>query len=557
MVLEQPNYGNGLAARSLRPRMGTRRVMRTMRHQRLPSLAEIERPERQIRERLADELTRPLKLMPELMEDLVPVQTSAEDDSWLNDTLPQSRKKPDFPRNVLSEKSLEKRGEQATYGAKRPQKKPVSMPETVEHILPGHRLWPTVLRLSERIWKELPDSSIPGCDAPTPELVRSRCLDILRAEPLLAGHIADLYEAERVIGAVINETLGYGPLTVFMQDERVSEIMAVGARLLHIERDGDMQEVRPLFEDEAHLTRIVKNILRMAGCPMHGPIADVKLPDGSFANIVLPPGTVKGPTITIRKRRKATRELSDLVATGMLSQEMAEFLRASVQGRLNIVICGGIRSGRTTLLNALANCIPDDERIVTIEDVAELQLRQKQVIALEAFQNEGGPSQEQETVQRLIAHALRMRPQRIVVDECRGNETVDLLQSILTGYDGSLLTMYSNSATDCLDRLEMLWLVSELKLPISIIRTQLAHAIDLMVYVARLDGGSRKVMNIAEVQGFEGDTLKLQSIFSYEELDGEGTFEVAGFRPICLGKLQTRGIHLLDELFYHKEDEQD
>jgi pilus assembly protein CpaF len=276
----------------------------------------------------------------------------------------------------------------------------------------------------------------------------------------------------------------------------------------------------------------VGNVLRSAGRVFDPSIAitSARLPDGTFVNVVMPPRAVKGPAITLRKRRKSVPTLAELVGRGMLSQPMADFLQMCVRARQNIVICGGLRSGRTTLLNALAACIPDTERIVTLEDLAELQLPQKQVVSLEARVIEPGSAREHESMRDLLQCALRMRPERLIMGDCWNDEAGVLLSALHTGYDGSLFNIYANGLQDCLSRLEMMWLASRSSASLLVVREQLARAVNLIVYLAHLSDGPRKVMNIAEVIGVQGDRIKARTLFHYlEDSDGQGSFE-PGFR---------------------------
>jgi len=272
-------------------------------------------------------------------------------------------------------------------------------------------------------------------------------------------------------------------------------------------------------------------------------ITNARLPDGAFISIIMPPGAVKGPTLTMRKRSRHVLTLAELVKLEMLSEPMAEFLIECVEARLNIVICGGLRSGRTTLLNALAALIPAAERIVTIEDVAELQFEQKQVIALEArLIAPDAPGREHGNsagMRELLFNALRLRPERLVVGDCWNDEAGVLLSALHTGYAGSLFNMYANGLQDCLNRLEMMWLANRPATPLAVTREQVARVVDVVIYLARLSNGARKVMNIAEVIGAQDGRIKARSIFHYQEYgEGQGRFEPGGFVPTCLPELR-------------------
>jgi pilus assembly protein CpaF len=282
----------------------------------------------------------------------------------------------------------------------------------------------------------------------------------------------------------------------------------------------------------------------------------MRLPDGSLVNIVLPPSSVNGPTITIRKGSNKPFSIDDLVQLGTMSCEMGEFLRACVQARLNIVICGGINAGRTTLLNALSTSIPGDQRIATIEDVAELQLSQRHVVTLVSQLT--GPETASGTVSMrdLVVHALHIGSERIILGECHSGEVVELFQAMYNGYRGALMTLYANDLRDCLSRLETMYLAGSTTMPVKMIRTQIVTALDVIIHISHLRDGPRKILNIAEVQDANGDTIKLQSIFHYEDTSfdtkpGEvkGSFEPSGFSPTSLSKIEAIGIHLPREMF--------
>jgi pilus assembly protein CpaF len=303
--------------------------------------------------------------------------------------------------------------------------------------------------------------------------------------------------------------------------------------------------------------RIIENMLRRAGqhTEPHWPLVDVRLPDGAYASIIMPPHAVNGPTIAIRKYPKLPLRIDDLVQLGSMTQEIADFLSACVQGRLNIIVCGSNGSGRTTLLNALSSCIPASERIVTIEDMAELKLEQRYVVALESRQA-GTDSTGQVTARDLVAQALRMGAERIIVGECRGSEIVKLLQAMYSGYSGVLMTMYAQNLRDCLTRLEVICQAGHMNQPLTAIRAQIAGAVNVIVYISLLRDGSRKIMNVAEVRGIEDDTVKLQSIFYYQDtgIDAKtgnvkGIFRPSGFRPMFMPKLEAANIRLPREMF--------
>lgn len=349
------------------------------------------------------------------------------------------------------------------------------------------------------------------------EYVRVRVLDILRSEPKIAREVRDLSEGKLLLQSVLDEVCGYGPLAPLMQDDSIAEITVVGPRFAYVERNGMVEDIPCTFEDDRHMQRIIENMLRKAGRHMRNdwPIVDVRLPDSSLVNIVMPPSAVNGPTITIRKGSTKPLSIENLLHLGTLSQDMAEFLWASVQAHKNIVICGGVNSGRTTLLNALSAAISTDERIVTIEDVAELRLSQRHVVAMVA-QMASPDSTGGVTMRDLVRHALRMGTDRILLGECQGDEVVGLLKAMYNGHNGSLLTLFANDLRGCLTRMEAMYLASGSATPVTMIRNQIATAIDVIVYMARLRDGTRKILNIAEIQGVENDAVKWQNIFFYK-----------------------------------------
>jgi len=432
---------------------------------------------------------------------------------------------------------------------------PLSPPDMpIEH---SHHLWPLVLCLSKQIWQEFHEepASISGPTAA--ELVHKRCLELLRANLTLASQVRDLMEAKRLLRSVVSEVMGYGPLEALLQSHNISEIMVVGPRLTYVKCNGKLQESPYHFEDNQHILRIIENMLLHTGQHVEPdrPLAELHLPGGASASIIMPPYAIRGPAITIRKNSRSPFTLADLIKQGSMAREMADFLCACVEASLNIVVCGGCNSGRTTLLNALSLCIPPHERIVTIEDVARLKLDHKHVVALEVRQSDSESAQ-QVGMRDLVEHALHMRPQRIIVDECKGNEAVELLQAMYTGIDGVMTSVFANNVRDCLARLEVMCQIDRVHLPLAAVRTQLTRAVDLLVYTSRLRDGSYKIMNIAEVQGLEDDAIKLQSIFYFQD-EGvdvktgkvKGTFKPGGFLPDFMPKLEAVNIHLPRDMF--------
>jgi pilus assembly protein CpaF len=334
---------------------------------------------------------------------------------------------------------------------------------------------------------------------------------------------------EALFSAVMDEILGFGPLEPLLKDDTISEVMVNGAGQVWIERKGRLVESGITFTGEEHVMRVAQRIVAPLGRRLDRkwPMVDARLPDGSRVNIIAPPCALQGTTITIRKFFKKPLEVSDLIKFGTMTPKMAEFLWACVAGRLNMVVAGGTGSGKTTLLNVLSSFIPEGERIVTIEDSAELKLNQRHVVSLEARPADADGAGAV-TIRHLVTNSLRMRPERIVVGEVRSGEALDMLQAMNTGHDGSLTTLHANTPRDALSRLETMVLMSGMDLPVRVIREQVASAIDLIVQQARLRDGTRKVIYVTEVQGMEGDTIVLQDIFRWREMGNDENGKVKG-----------------------------
>ncbi|MDI6709516.1 MAG: CpaF family protein [Thermoanaerobacterales bacterium] len=363
-------------------------------------------------------------------------------------------------------------------------------------------------------------------------------------------------DRQRIIGDLVDEILGYGPITPLLNDPEVNEVMVNGPHRVYVERKGRLELTSVEFRDNEHILHIIEKIVTPLGRRIDEsmPMVDARLPDGSRVNAIIPPLALDGPTLTIRKFARERLRIEDLVRLGTLNQEMARFLEACVRARLNIVVSGGTGSGKTTTLNVLSSFIPADERIVTIEDAAELQLHQEHVVRLESrpanIEGRG-----QITIRDLVRNALRMRPDRIVVGEVRGGEALDMLQAMNTGHDGSLTTGHANGPRDMLARLETMVLMAGMDLPVRAIREQIASAVDLIVHQSRLKDGSRKVTQITEVQGMEGDVIVLQDIFLFRQqgVDNEnravGRYEATGIRPKFMEKIEAQGLHIRPEVF--------
>jgi pilus assembly protein CpaF len=362
-------------------------------------------------------------------------------------------------------------------------------------------------------------------------------------------------ERQRLFEAIVAEILGLGPLEPLLQDDTLTEIMVNGPKNIYVERAGNIIRSNVTFEDEDHVLRVLDRIVAPLGRRIDesSPTVDARLSDGSRVNAVIRPIALCGPTITIRKFSKRPFTVEDLIRFGTMTPEIAEFMRACVIGRLNIVVSGGTGSGKTTLLNVLSGFIPNDERIITIENAAELQLRQEHVVSLESrppnIEGRGAI-----TIQDLVVNSLRMRPDRIVVGECRAGEALDMLQAMNTGHEGSLTTAHSNSPRDTLSRLEVMCLMAGMELPLRAIREQVASALDLIVHQERLRDGTRKIVKITEIQGMEGDVITMSDIFEFEQTGIEagkviGRIRPTGLRPKFIDKIEAAGIHLPPSVF--------
>ncbi len=355
---------------------------------------------------------------------------------------------------------------------------------------------------------------------------------------------------------LLDEILGFGPLERILSDDTVTEVMVNRADLVYIEKKGRLTESGITFVDDAHVERVIRKIIEPLGryVGRDSPLVDARLPDGSRVNAVVSPCAIDGPNITIRKFSRNPFGIQDLINFGSLNEDMAKFLEACVKAKLNVVVSGGTGSGKTTLLNVLSSFIPDGDRIVTIEDAAELSLLQRHVVRLETKKpSKVGDSEV--TIRDLVINSLRMRPERIVVGECRGGEALDMLQAMNTGHDGSLTTIHANNPRDTISRLETLVLMAGMDLPLSVVRKQIVSAVDLIVQQARLRDGSRKVTNITEITGMEGEVVVMQDIFKFDEQgeteDGkvQGEFAPGGMRPNCEERLRNYGFNLPATMF--------
>lgn len=387
-------------------------------------------------------------------------------------------------------------------------------------------------------------------------IIETRLRELLQTEetPLSSG------DKVYLVDSILNNILGYGPIEEYLTDPDVSEIMVNNAHTIYIERFGKIHGTDRFFIDENHLMRIINKIVSQVGRRIDesSPMVDARLTDGSRVNAIIHPLAINGPMLTIRKFAADPYMVDDLVHFGTLSSRIARLLESCVRGRLNVIVSGGTGTGKTTTLNVLSSFIPPDERIITIEDAAELQLRQEHVLRLESRPpNIEGHGEVR--IRDLVRNSLRMRPDRIVVGEVRGGEALDMLQAMNTGHDGSLSTVHSNSPRDTLSRIETMALMAGMELPVKAIRDQIAAAINLIIHQSRLRDGSRKITHITEVLGMEGDIITLQDIFVYdfsmgvnEQGDSIGQIKSTGIRPAFLEKLKDQGIEIDPEIFEYE-----
>ena len=372
----------------------------------------------------------------------------------------------------------------------------------------------------------------------------------------LSSDLLSLTERERIINEVLDETFGLGPLEPLLRDHSISDIMINGPKTVFIERGGRLSRAEVQFNDEKHLLQIVQRIVSRIGRRIDEstPMVDARLPDGSRVNAVIPPLALDGTLVSIRRFGNKPLQASDLVDKRAMTADMLAFLSACIKARINVVISGGTGSGKTTLLNALSSFIPEDERVATIEDAAELRLQQPHVVRMETrpanVEGEG-----QIMTRDLVRNALRMRPDRIIIGECRGGEALDMLQAMNTGHDGSMTTIHANDTRDGLSRLEMMVGMAGFDLPIWIIRRQISSAVHIVVQAARLSGGVRKIIKISEVTGMEGDVISMHDIFGFKQTGvdddrvAQGYFFANGIRPHCLERLEINGVRLPIEMF--------
>jgi len=413
----------------------------------------------------------------------------------------------------------------------------------------------TYFDLKTRVQNKLLAELDPSMDITKTDEVRKTIQELFEQILTEENIVLSRPERARLFEQIAAEILGLGPLQPLLEDESITEIMVNGAKNIYVERKGKIHRVPVTFESDEHVMRIIDRIVAPLGRRIDesSPYVDARLKDGSRVNAIIPPICLVGPTLTIRKFAKVPITVEQLIQFGSITAEALQFLKACVEARLNIVISGGTGSGKTTLLNILSSFIPPDERIITIENAAELQLRQEHVVTLESrppnIEGRG-----EITIRQLVINSLRMRPDRIVVGEIRDEAALDMLQAMNTGHDGSMTTLHSNSPRDTLSRLETMTLMAGMDLPVRAIREQIASAIDLVVHQERLRDGSRKVVSITEVHGMEGDVITMTELFAFEQTGFEngkivGHLRPTGLRPKFMDRIEAAGIHLPPSIF--------
>ncbi len=409
--------------------------------------------------------------------------------------------------------------------------------------------------LKTRVQNKLLSELDPSMDVTRTDDVRRTIQDLF--EQILAEEniVLSRPERARLFEQIAAEILGFGPLQPLLEDDTITEIMVNGPKNVYVERKGKLHRVPVTFENNDHVMRIIDRIVAPLGRRIDesSPYVDARLQDGSRVNAVIPPISLVGPTLTIRKFSKNPITVEQLIQFGSISAEAIQFLKACVEARLNILISGGTGSGKTTLLNVMSGFIPGDERIITIENAAELQLRQEHVVTLESrppnIEGRG-----EITIRDLVINSLRMRPERIIVGECRGGETLDMLQAMNTGHDGSMTTAHANSPRDAISRVETMCLMAGMELPVRAIREQVSSAVDLICQQERMRDGTRKVTSITELSGMEGDVITMTDIFVFEQTGMEngkivGRLRPTGLRPKFMDKIETAGINLPPSIF--------
>lgn len=413
----------------------------------------------------------------------------------------------------------------------------------------------TYTDLKTRVQNRLLSEMDPTMDITRVNEVRNTIQDLFEQVLAEENIVLSRPERQRLFEQISAEILGYGPLQPLLEDETITEVMVNGWKNIYIERAGKISRIPVAFESDEHVMRIIDRIVAPLGRRIDesSPYVDARLPDGSRVNAIIPPISLVGPVLTVRKFAKNPITLEQLIEFGTITPEALQFLKACVESRLNLIISGGTGSGKTTLLNILSQFVPADERIITVENAAELQLRQEHVVTLESrppnIEGRG-----EVTIRQLVINCLRMRPDRIIVGEIRDEAALDMLQAMNTGHDGSMTTAHSNSPRDTLARLETMVMMAGMELPVRAIREQVSSAIDLIIHQERMRDGTRKVVNITEVSGMEGDVITMTDIFVFEQSGFEngkiiGRLRPTGLRPKFMEKIETSGIHLPPSIF--------
>ena len=425
----------------------------------------------------------------------------------------------------------------------------------VKRSSPGTGTRDAYTDLKNRIQQKLIAELDPSMDVTKSSEVRSTIQEMFETMLLQEQIVLTRSEKKRLFEQIVAEILGYGPLEQYLNVEGITEIMVNGPKHVYVERAGRVQRVNTTFEDDEHLMRIIERIVAPLGRRIDegAPMVDARLPDGSRVNAIIPPISLVGPTLTIRIFAKIPLTVENLIEFGTITRESIEFLKACVIAKVNLIISGGTGSGKTTTLNIMSGFIPDGERIVTIENAAELQLRQEHVVTLESrppnIEGRG-----EVNIRDLVVNSLRMRPDRIIVGEVRSGEALDMLQAMNTGHEGSMTTLHANSPRDMLARLETMVLMAGMDLPHRAIREQMASAVDLVIHQDRMRDGTRKITSISEIQGMEGDVITMSEIYRFEQTGFEngkviGRLRPTGLRPKFMYKLQEAGIMLPPSIF--------